>query len=402
MSTTTEQLEKPKAVMHPIEVDEIKEELIMTEPQVDSAEDKELTAQATDITNKILLLNTDDTEGKLQARTAMENMSHKLQLEAASRSAMLKEPIKKLSARGDDGGPVANCLVDLKMQVEELDPAEFNFEAGWFTRTLGFLPFIGKPIKRYFTKYESASTVIEAIVNSLEKGAEQLKRDNITLQSDQAAMRELTHKLTKAIKLGQLIDQQLTEKLETELPADDPRYAFIQEELLFPLRQRIQDLQQQLAVNQQGVLTIEVIIRNNKELIRGVNRATNVTVNALQVGVTLALALANQKIVLEKIQAVNKTTDDLIAGNAARLRQQGAEIHKQAASTSLDMATLKKSFADINAALEDISTYRRSALPQMAQNILELDSLSEKTEEAIKKMEDAKEVRSDFEALEIS
>ncbi len=401
MSTTTEQMEKPKSVMHPIEIDAVKEELIAAEPQV-SAEEQALVKQASDITSKLLLINPEDDEGKIQARSAMENMSHKLQLEAAKKSAMLKEPIKKLSARGDDGGPVANSLVDLKMQVEDLDPADFNFEAGWMSRTLGFLPFIGKPIKRYFTKYESASTVIEAIVNSLEDGAEQLKRDNITLQSDQASMRELTYKLNKAIKLGQIIDQQLTEKLETELPSDDPRYAFIQEELLFPLRQRIQDLQQQLAVNQQGVLTIEVIIRNNKELIRGVNRATNVTINALQVGVTLALALANQKIVLEKIQAVNKTTDDLIAGNAARLRQQGADIHKQAASTSLDMATLKKSFADINAALEDISVYRRSALPQMAQNILELDNLSSTTEEAIKKMEDAKVVRNDFDALEIS
>ncbi len=73
----------------------------------------------------------------------------------------------------------------------------------------------------------------------------------------------------------------------------------MQNDLLFPLRQRIQDLQQQLPVNQQGLLTTELVIRNNRELIRGVNRALNVTVYALQVAATSALALANQKIVLE-------------------------------------------------------------------------------------------------------
>lgn len=401
MNTTVQEMEKEEKALKTIDIEEVKDEILLN-PEVETEQDKELIEQANEITKKILLVNPNDTEGKHQAKSAIENMNAKLQLEAAKKSALLQEPIKKLSARGDDGGTVANSLVDLKLKVEDLDPAKFNFDAGWFSRTLGFLPFIGKPIKRYFTKYESAATIIEAIVNSLKEGREQLKRDNITLQSDQNAMRDLTLKLEKAIKLGQLIDRQLTEKIETELTTDDPRYTFIQEELLFPLRQRIMDLQQQLAVNQQGVLTIEVIIRNNKELIRGVNRATTVTVNALQVGVTLALALANQKIVLEKIEAVNKTTNSLISGNAERLRQQGAAIHKQAASTQLDMNALRQAFADINAAIEDISTFRRDALPQMAENILELDKLSSDTEKSIEKMEQSKSMRNDFEALEIS
>ena len=74
-------------------------------------------------------------------------------------------------------------------------------------------------------------------------------------------------------------DQGLAGKLEAELSSDDPKYKFIQEELLFPLRQRTQDLQQQLVVNQQGFLAMEIIIRNNKELIRGVDRCLNVSYN---------------------------------------------------------------------------------------------------------------------------
>lgn len=351
----------------------------------------ELNEQATVIVQRLLEVDPDNQQARDQARSAIEQMSHKLHGRAARKSAILKEPIHKLSRRADDGGPVANALVDLKNQVEELDPVRFDFSAGWLSRMLGYLPFVGTPIKRYFSRYEAASTVIEAIVVSLEQGREQLRRDNITLQGDQGEMRELSQQLMRAAKLGQLIDAELSARLEHEIPDSDPRHSFVQEELLFPLRQRIQDLQQQLAVNQQGVLTTEIIVRNNRELIRGVDRATNVTVNALQVAVTLALALANQKIVLEKIQAVNETTNNLIANTAAQLREQGAAVHQQAASAQLDIETLRIAFADINSALEDIAQFRREALPAMAQNIAELDELAQLGEASIARLDSGRQ-----------
>ncbi|MCI5129551.1 MAG: toxic anion resistance protein [Candidatus Electrothrix sp. AUS3] len=274
------------------------------------------------------------------------------------------------------------------MQVDELDPGKFDFEAGWFARLLGMLPGIGTPLKRYFIKFEQADTVIDAIIRSLKEGKEQLKRDNITLIGDQKAMRGFTYRLEKTIKLGMRIDERLNYALEREVePGDDAKASFIQEELLFPLRQRIQDLQQQLAVNQQGVLAIELIVRNNKELMKGVDRAINVTVNMLSVAVTVALALANQKIVLEKIEAINKTTNRLIEETAARLKTQGAAIQKQAASTQLSMESLTKAFADVNAALDDISTFRKESLPVMAENILTMDQLTSEAEARIQQQE---------------
>ena len=137
---------------------------------------------------------------------------------------------------------------------------------------------------------------------------------------------------------------------------------------------------------------MEVVVRNNKELIRGVNRALNVTVNALQVAVTVALALADQEIVLEKVQALSKTTSDLIAGTAERLKTQGVAIHQQAASTQLDMDALRSAFADIKTAMEDIEKFRLEALPRMAESIVEMDKLTAETEEVIREKEEAKKV----------
>ena len=382
-----------KAGLEVADPNQIQQQLGMSDPSgvgLEQEVDPALEKQADDFVGQVLAFNpqsADQNELRYANVSAVENLGSKAQSEASHRSAMLREPIRKLAARGEDGGEVAQSLVDLKITVEDLDPGKFDFEAGWFTRTLGFLPGIGNPLKRYFTKYESSQTVIDAIMRALAEGKNTLVRDNTTLLQDQKFMRQLTIRLEKTIQLGLLIDQKLSYALEREVAPEDPRYAFVQEELQFPLRQRIQDLQQQLAVNQQGVLAIELIIRNNKELIKGVDRAMNVTINALNVAVTVALALANQKIVLDKIQAVNVVTDRLIAQTAATLRTQASSVQKQASQASLNIDSLKNAFADINAALDEISTFRSRALPTMAKSILEMDQLTKETEQVIQKLE---------------
>jgi len=384
--------------------EQVKKEIDLPDPKnlpADPKHDPELSQRADDLVARILNTDANDSDTRQKILASTETMGLELQKEAARRSVMLKQPLSKLMEDSQEGGDIAHSLVDLKLQVEELDPAQVDLDPGWFTRILGKIPGVGTELKRYFSRFENASTSIDAIVNSLEEGREQLKRDNIILADDQVAMRELTIKLEKTIKLGQLIDTQLQAKLDTEIPKTEPKHKFVSEEILFPLRQRIQDLQQQLLVNQQGFLTMEMIIRNNKELMRGVNRALTTTVSALQVGVTLALALANQKIVLEKVQAINATTESLIAGTAERLKTQGAEIQKQASSTQINMDVLKQAFADVSTALEDIDNYRQQALPEMAKSILEMDQMSAKAESEIKKVEKAETVDGDF-SLEIT
>lgn len=399
MTDTTGNVEQTSGQSAPslrLDVGEVKNALELRDPKTigkDSNIDKALDAKAGELVTSLLAFDPDDTDGEQQAKDAVESMGRALQQAAAHRSAMLRAPIKELGQRAEDGGPVANALVDLKLKVEELDPGKFDFEAGWFTRLLGSLPGVGTPLKRYFTKFESSQTVIDAIIRSLEVGKDQLKRDNVTLGEDKNAMRELTRQLERQIELAQLMDSKIQYKLDREIESDDPRHGFIQDEILFPLRQRVMDLQQQLAVNQQGVLSTAIIIGNNTELIRGVDRTLDITVSALQVAVTVALALAHQKIVLDKVEAINKTTSDLIAGTAAKLKTQGAAIHSRASSANLDIQSLKSAFADINAAMEAISAYRRDALPKMAQTILEFDELAKEGETAIAKMEQGSKAR---------
>lgn len=364
----------------------ISEQHDLTVTQSEDTTDPKLAAQADALVEGIFAIDPKLHREQQRHSAAINNLGAAVQKEMQRKSAMLKQPMSKLINDAEDGGQVATSLLSLQEQTNIINPNRVDFSMGAIARILAKIPGVGTPISRWVAKYQNVDGVIADIVKSLEDGQGQLKRDNLTLQDDQNVMRDLTHALTDFVKMGQLMDAKIEQKLN-QIGADDPRHQFIQEEILFPLRQRILDLQQQLAVNQQGVLTIEIIIRNNKELIRGVSRSLNVTVSALQIAATLALALQTQKNVLKGVQAVNKTTDDLIAQTANQLKVQGAEIHKQAAGAQLDIDKLKQAFADVDAALNDINSFRREALPQMANSIIEMDKLSGQMEESIQKLE---------------
>ncbi len=380
---------------------EVKNEMALTDPakiEANETEDAAMTLQAKDIADRLFALDITDTRDVAANKAAIESMGLKAQRESASKSEMLKRPIHTISARSEDGGDVANALADLKIQVEELDPAKVDFSAGFITRILGYIPGVGTPLKRYFTRFESSQTVLDAIKNSLLAGQKQLERDNITLLDDQASLNDINVYLEKAVKIGMLVDSHLNAKVDRE--SDENRVKFFQEEVLFPLRQRIQDLQQSIVVNQQGVVAIELIMRTNKELIRGVDRANDTTMSALNIAVLVATAVADQKIVLDKILGVKKVTENMIANTAKQLRQNVTETNKMASGTALDMEVLRQSFTDIKAALDDISTFRQNALPKMAETILELDNMTAKQAEVIESLEEGNRVAGNL-AIEV-
>ncbi|KUP22179.1 toxic anion resistance protein [Paenibacillus sp. DMB5] len=302
---------------------------------------------------------------------------------SSDKNALLQVSVGNLSKTGDEGGQVAKGLTELHLQLKDLDPSAVDFAKS------GLLGRFFNPLRHYFAKYQKADAVISDIIVSLDKGKTILKNDNTTLQIEQQALRELTRKLKKEIELGLLMDQEIETQVEAAKVRGEAeeKIRFITEEVMFPLRQRVMDLQQMLVVNQQGIMAIEVVIRNNKELIRGVDRARNVTVSALKISVTVASALYNQKIVLKKIELLNQTTDNLISGTSRMLKEQGAAIHKQALETSISADTLKQAFTDVLSALDSISTYKQEALPKMRETISQFRELADNGEKQILRLE---------------
>lgn len=347
--------------------------------QANSA-DAELEAMADRFIDDILAEGED--ASRVRQRRAVDEMGLELQQQAAHRSAMLQTPLNQLAHQSDEGGPVAKALSDLRGRMEGLDPTRHRLAPSALDRVMAVIPGLDSRLQRYFRKFENAQQALDAIIDELKSGHDMLQRDNLTLNDDQQALTHILTELDRQITLGRLIDRRLQDEIAAR-DADDPRLHFIEEELLFPLRQRIVDLQQQLAVSQQGVLAIEVIIRNNRELMRGVDRAINVTVSALTVAVTVAMAMANQRLVLDRIEALNTTTSQMIGGTAKALRQQGVDIQKRASSAMLDMQVLEEAFREVMGAIDDLSSYRQEALPRLEEQIERLATLAKQGKTSI-------------------
>jgi uncharacterized protein YaaN involved in tellurite resistance len=309
-------------------------------------------------------------------RAAIDTFGRDAQKAAAAQAELLKEPIRALSHRADEGGEVASALLVLKSQIQMLDPGSVRLEPGLLARSFGWLPWIKTPVQRYFKRFQSSQEHLAATIKSLQLGRDTLRRDNITLEEDQKGLANVIDALQQAVAVGKEIDRRLEERILREIPESDPRHAFLRNDALLGLRQRVVDLQQQLAVSQQGLLAMDIIIKNNAELIRGVDRALHVTVSALQVAVTAALALARQKLVLDKVQSIAAAATGMAAGTAATLRAQGAQLAAGSERAAATLADLKAAFADVDAAMAQIDGFRQKALPQMADAILEMDRLT--------------------------
>lgn len=333
--------------------------------------------------NQIMNVDIDNVADRRSIVAAVEGLGMDVTRKSTRHNEILGSRIGQLSQGGGESGEVAKDLAALSIKMRDLDPSGIDFAKK------GPLGGLFNPVRRYFERYKTADAEIADIVKSLDKGKRTLQNDNKTLQLEADDMRTLTKDLNQRIAMAIDLDAYLTDQVEQKnMMGDDPELVkFVEEEVLFPLRQRIQDLQQLQLVNQQGILAMDIVRRNNMELIRAVNRAQSVTVASLRVAVTVAGALYNQQIVLEKINALNETTNNMIAATSQMLKQQGVAIQQQATSTAVSPETLKKAFEDTFEALDDISNYRRQALPQMAETIATFREMADEGESRLQQME---------------
>ena len=368
--------------MNVCDTEEIKNEVIdAVKPEKEEV--KKLKVLSDNNVEAVMNLDMDSLEDRKLILKSIDEFGLDTMQKSSQKNALLEVSIKNLSKMGDEGGEVAIGLTELQRAMKDLDPSMIDFtKKGFFGR-------VANPIRTYFDKYQKADNVINDIMESLEKGKITLKNDNTTLEIEELSMRDLTKKLAKEIEMGIMMDEEISDALnKAKVNNDDPdRISFVSEEILFPLRQRIMDMQQMIVVNQQGIIAIEVIRRNNKELIRGVDRAKNVTISALRTATIVASALYNQKIVLKKIDLLNKTTNDLISGTSKMLKEQGAEIQRQSIESNISVDTLKSAFSDTLEALNAISSYKQEALPRLKETISQFKELADLGEKQISKLE---------------
>jgi uncharacterized protein YaaN involved in tellurite resistance len=302
--------------------------------------------------------------------------------EAAGQSnRFLDRPVRAM----DKDNGIGADLTQLRRTVEDLDPSK----RGSLTtrkKLFGIIPF-GDRTREYFDSYKSSQGHIATILKSLSNGKEELLRDNAAIDTERKSLWESMGKLEQMIHMSKLLDAKL-EAAAIEMETAEPAKAkAIRETALFYTRQRTTDLLTQMAVSVQGYLALDLVKKNNIELLKGVDRASTTTVSALRTAVTVAQALTGQKLVLDQISALNTTTANVIDATGEMLRVQTAEIHRQAASSTIPVETLQRAFQNVYQTMDQIDSFKAQALDSMKTTVTTLSAEVEKSKGYIARAE---------------
>jgi uncharacterized protein YaaN involved in tellurite resistance len=300
---------------------------------------------------------------------------------AAMSNRFLDRPVRAMDADSS----VGKDLAELRRTIEDLDPGRQGKLLAP-RKLLGIIPF-GNRIKKYFDSYTSAQGHIAAILQRLESGKKELLLDNAAIDTERQKLWEAMGELEQMIHIAKTLDARLEAKA-LELDTVDPAKAkALRESALFYVRQRTQDLLTQMAVSVQGYLALDLVKKNNVELVKGVERASTTTIAALRTAVTVAQALTNQRLVLAQISALNQTTSDIIDSTSTLLREQTAQIHDQAASSTIPLESLQRAFQNIYETMDAVDNFKLRALESMKQTVNVLSAEVEKSKGYIARAE---------------
>ena len=312
----------------------------------------------------------------------LTNMGRKEIMEAAGQSnRFLDKPIRRM----DEGSGVGADLAELRRTVEDLDPSK---KGNLMTKEklFGIIPW-GSKLRNYFDSYQSSQTHISSILGRLANGKDELLMDNAAIDVERQNLWAAMGRLEQMIVMSKQLDGKLEEKA-AELELSDPaKSKAIKESALFYVRQRTQDLLTQMAVTVQGYLALDLVKKNNVELVKGVDRASTTTVGALRTAVTVAQAMTNQKLVLDQVTALNTTTASIIDATGALLKDNTARIHEQAANATIPLETLSRAFQNIYDTMDAIDTFKMKALDSMKQTSIALEKEVEKSKGYIARAE---------------
>lgn len=333
-------------------------------PQVSEAAIPELDAKVDGFLSALEGVETSSPEFAKQAESVRTMGDVDIRRAAETSNRMLDKPVRALSEGGlAQGSEVGKTLLELRRTVEDLDPSQTGSASSWFGKLLG------NKVTDYFRKYQSAQSQLNAILHSLRNGQDELTKDNVALNLEKTNLWTVMGRLNQYVYVAERLDAKLSARI-AELELSDPDAArAMSQDVLFYVRQKHQDLLTQLAVSIQSYLAIDIIIKNNIELIKGVDRASTTTVSALRTAVIVAQALGNQKLVLDQITALNTTTSGMIQRTSEMLRENSAAIQEQAASSTIGMEQLQAAFANIYATMDSIDQFKLEALDSMSTTI---------------------------------
>jgi uncharacterized protein YaaN involved in tellurite resistance len=281
-------------------------------------------------------------------------------------SSLLQGRFMQQNFVGAESTPAYKAIGEIRAQLDELNPGKQGdlFQPN---KLLGIIPW-GNKLQAYFRKYQSAGTQLQTSMQQLYLARDDMQRDVVEIESTRGKLWDGMQKLAGAIHFSEKLDGQLADRV-TALKATDPKRAHaLEQEVLFYVRQNLQDMLTQQSVCINGYLALDVLKKTGREMVNGCSRVATTGMSALAVAQTVARATGNQLQVMEMLQGVNSTIEGLIAETGKQLNTHVEKTTEFSQNPGLGMEKLKEMFDQTFKAMDAMDSFRSKAIDVMGKN----------------------------------
>jgi uncharacterized protein YaaN involved in tellurite resistance len=261
--------------------------------------------------------------------------------------------------RTREAGQAGESLAELLVKVKEVDVDSLSGGSG-----LAKIPLVGRFVdsfNRFATRYQKIGATIEKLTLALEKARMGLLKDITVLDRMYELNLEYLGQLDLYIAAGdELLEELQTERLpvlEAEAqasqdPLDAQRVNDVRQAVL-RFERRLHDLKLTRMIAIQTAPQVRLIQSNDQNLVEKIQSSILTTVPLWKNQIVIALSLYRQQKALELQREVSDTTNELLAKNAALLKDGSAKVAREVERGVVDIETLRQVNADLVATLEE-------------------------------------------------
>nr|WP_315467745.1 toxic anion resistance protein [uncultured Undibacterium sp.] len=267
---------------------------------------------------------------------------------------------------GMENSPAFQAIQDMRGHLDTLNPGKEGdlFQAQKF---LGIIPY-GNKLQSYFRKYQGASSQLQKSMQQLYAARDDMQRDVVDIEATRVKLWDAMQKLQSAMHFAQTLDQGLQQRIDHLKLSDVQRAKALEQEVLFYVRQNLQDMLTQQAICTNGYLTLDVLKKTGREMMNGCSRVATTGMSALAVAQTLARATGNQIKVMDALNGINATIESLIGETGRQLNSHAEKVGEFSQNPMLGIDKLKDMFDQTFKAMDAMDDFRSKAIDVMGQN----------------------------------
>jgi len=261
--------------------------------------------------------------------------------------------------RTREAGQAGESLAELLVKVKEVDVDSLGGGSG-----LAKIPLVGRFVdsfNRFAARYQKIGATIEKLTLSLEQARMGLLKDITVLDRMYELNLEYLRQLDLYIAAG---DELLEELRSARLPALEAEAQASQDPLdaqrvndvrqaVLRFERRLHDLKLTRMIAIQTAPQVRLIQSNDQNLVEKIQSSILTTVPLWKNQIVIALSLYRQQKALELQREVSDTTNELLAKNAALLKDGSAKVAREVERGVVDIETLRQVNADLVATLEE-------------------------------------------------